>query len=146
MKQPIRETALGRFLRDRVPEVFDQVADIIPDRGALGILKRLVDKSDLGPLDRVHMERLIEEEEHLAEQVSRRWEADSRSDSPIAKVVRPISLLCSLFLFFLITILDSIEGLGFSVSDSFAGLLETITLTICGAYFAGRSLEKSVRR
>lgn len=146
MKRPIRDTALGKFLRDRVPEIFDKVADILPDRGALGVVKRLVDDVDLGPMDRAHMEDLLAEEMALAEQVTRRWEADLESDAPLAKVIRPISLIVSLSLFFLILILDSVDGIGFNVSPAFAGLLETLTLTICGAYFAGRTLEKSIRR
>ena len=57
-----------------------------------------------------------------------------------------LALIVTLFLFFVILIFDSIDGIGFHVSDAFARLLETLTLTICGAYFAGRTLEKSIRR
>ena len=147
MNRPFRETELGGELRRTLPDIFDKVADLVPDRGALGVLKRLLDKEDkLGPLDRAHLDDLIDREMKLAEQVTRRWEADVQSDAPLAKVIRPISLIVSLSLFFLILILDSIDGIQFHVSESFTRLLETITLTICGAYFAGRTLEKSVRR
>jgi hypothetical protein len=145
--KPIRETALGSWIARKTPGLLDEVGDLLPDRGALGVIRRvLIASGKLSATDREELDRLIDAEISFSAEVTKRWEADLKADSPLAKVIRPLALIVTLFLFFVILIFDSIDGIGFHVSDAFARLLETLTLTICGAYFAGRTLEKSIRR
>jgi hypothetical protein len=40
-------------------------------------------------------------------------------------------------------VIDSIDSLAFNVKDSYVSLLEILMLTSFGAYFAGRTIEKS---
>ena len=42
----LKETKLGKLLKDKAPQVFDFVGDILPDNGALGIVKNLIDKDE----------------------------------------------------------------------------------------------------
>jgi len=42
----LKETKLGKLLKDKAPQVFDFVGDILPDSGALGIVKNLIDKDE----------------------------------------------------------------------------------------------------
>lgn len=145
--KPIRETALGAWLARKAPGLLDEVGDLIPDRGALGVLKRvLVASGTIPEKDLEELDRLIAAEIAFAQEATKRWEADLNGDAKLAKVIRPVALIVTLVLFFLILILDSIPIVNFHVSDAFARLLETLTLTICGAYFAGRTLEKTIRR
>lgn len=130
-----------------VPLLLDEVGDVLPDQGVLGVVKRIVDgKTYVSEEDRREFDRLLNAEIESAKEATKRWEADLRGDAHLAKVIRPLALIVTLGLFFVVLILDSIQGIGFHVSDAFAGLLETLSLTICGAYFAGRTLEKSIRR
>ena len=43
-KTKIRDTKLGGWLRDKAPKILDTVGDLLPDRGALGVVKNLLDK------------------------------------------------------------------------------------------------------
>ena len=44
MKKKIKDTKIGAFLKDKAPEVLDVVGDLLPDSGALGIVKNVIDK------------------------------------------------------------------------------------------------------
>lgn len=40
----LKDTKIGAFLKDKAPEVLDVVGDLLPDSGALGIVKNVIDK------------------------------------------------------------------------------------------------------
>jgi len=44
-----------------------------------------------------------------------------------------------------LAVADSIPSLNFEVKDVYVSLLQTLTITAFGAYFAGRSIEKIKR-
>ena len=66
-----------------------------------------------------------------------------KSDVPIAKLIRPITLIALMVIFMGTMVADSIDTLNFNVKNSYVSLLEILMLTSFGAYFAGRSIEKS---
>ena len=39
----IKDTKIGKLLKDKAPQVLDIVGDLLPDQGALGVVKRLID-------------------------------------------------------------------------------------------------------
>ena len=45
MGKPFKETKVGQFLLGKIP----QLADVLPDKGVLGIVKNLIDKDDTLP-------------------------------------------------------------------------------------------------
>ena len=45
-KKPFRETKVGKVLIDKAPQVLDMVGDILPDQGALGLVKNIISKDD----------------------------------------------------------------------------------------------------
>ena len=48
-RQRIKETRIGQWLKSKAPHILETVGDVLPDRGALGVLKRMVDKDDTIP-------------------------------------------------------------------------------------------------
>jgi len=44
MKKKIKDTAIGKFLKDKAPKVLDVVGDILPSSGTLGIIKNVISK------------------------------------------------------------------------------------------------------
>jgi hypothetical protein len=133
----IRETKLGEWMRKNAPEVLEKVGDVLPDSGALGIVKNLLGSNP-------EAQKLINElEKGSQEAVTRRWEADMGSDTKLAKMVRPMALISLLGLYLVLVLLDSAAGIAFEVRESYIQLLETLSLTAFGAYFAGRTIEKA---
>jgi hypothetical protein len=143
-KQKIKDTKLGVFLREKLPSVLSTVGDLLPNQGALGIVKNLVGKStSLSAEDQEELDRLMLEGEVEAQRaVSDRWASDMNSDVRLAKTIRPIILISLLSIYTVMAIADSITAVPFEVKDSYTSLLEILMLTSFGAYFAGRTVEK----
>lgn len=144
-RKRLKDTRLGLWLREKAPQVLDVAGDLLPDQGALGIVKNLLDKGE--PLSHEESMEFARHEMELlkAEQdaVTRRWEADMGSDAKLAKLIRPLTLIALLVLFLGLAVVDSIEAVQFDVKPSYIDLLQILMLTSFGAYFAGRSLEKT---
>jgi hypothetical protein len=138
-KNKLRDTKVGAWLRDKAPSVLDVVGDVLPDRGVLGVVKNLVDKDPT--LDSAEFQALVEAEMTAQEQVTRRWEADAKSDVKLAKYIRPSVMIVLLTFFMIITIWDGVDP-QFMPPENYINLLEILMLTVFGAYFAGRTVEK----
>ena len=141
MRDKIKDTRLGAWLKDKAPTVLDTVGELLPDKGALGIVKNLLDKDDSG--DPAEAKAIVDAEIAFQNNVTERWKADMGSDVKLAKYIRPVTLICLMTMFMVTMVLDSLDQLPFNVKDSYVSLLEILMLTAFGAYFAGRTIEKS---
>jgi hypothetical protein len=139
-KKKIKDTKLGSWLADKAPSILGVVGDLLPDSGALGIVKNLIDKDPA--VDSAEAQKVIDAEVKFQENVSARWAADMGSDVKLAKLIRPLTLLALMTMFMLTMVFDSMDTLAFNVKDSYVSLLEILMLTAFGAYFAGRTIEK----
>ena len=138
----IKDTKLGGWLKGKAPKVLDMVGDLLPDKGALGVVKNLLDR-DYPDLDPEEVRAKIDAEVQFQNNVSERWKADMGSDVKLAKLIRPVTLICLMVMFMATMVADSLDNLPFNVKDSYVSLLEILMLTSFGAYFAGRTIEKS---
>jgi hypothetical protein len=41
-----KDTKIGNFLKDKAPHILEVVGDVLPDKGALGLVKNLIDLDD----------------------------------------------------------------------------------------------------
>ena len=80
-------------------------------------------------------------EGEMQKQVSERWKSDMNSDSWLSKNVRPVTLIFLIICTMLLIFIDA-GFLEFDVKDSYVDLLQLVLITVIGAYFGGRSLEK----
>ena len=142
-EKKIKDTKLGAWLKSKAPNVLDTVGNLLPDQGALGIVKNLIDKDpDVNPDEGVAM---VDAEIEFQKNVTERWKADMSSDVKLAKLLRPITLIALMSMFMITMILDSLDNWPFNVKDSYIDLLQVLMLTAFGAYFAGRTIEKAKR-
>ena len=139
-KKKIKDTKLGAWLADKAPDILGVVGGLLPDKGALGIVKNLIDKDP--KVDSEEAQRVIDAEVRFQENVTDRWEADMGSDVKLAKLIRPLTLIALMSMFMLTMVADSMDLWPFNVKDSYVSLLEILMLTAFGAYFAGRTIEK----
>lgn len=140
-KKKIKDTKLGMWLKEKAPNVLGMVGDLLPDSGALGVVKNLLDKEP--NVDPAEAKAVIDAEVRFQENVTERWKADMSSDVKLAKLIRPVTLICLMAMFMLTMIADSIDSWPFNVKDAYVDLLQILMLTAFGAYFAGRTIEKS---
>ena len=80
-------------------------------------------------------------EVQMEKEISSRWDADMKSDSWMSKNVRPLVLIFLVVSTVLMIFIDA-GALNFEVKSSWVDLLQLVLITVIGAYFGGRSLEK----
>ena len=86
-------------------------------------------------------ELIADYEVEMEKNITSRWEADLKSDSWLSKNVRPIVLIFLIVCTMLLIFIDA-GAIKFNVKDSYIDLLQLVLITVIGAYFGGRSLEK----
>jgi len=143
-KGKIKDTKLGAWLASKAPKVLGVVGDLLPDSGALGVVKNLLDNEP--DVDPAEAQRVIDAEVRFQENVTERWKADMGSDVKLAKLIRPVTLICLMGMFMATMFIDSMDNVAFNVKDSYVSLLELLMLTAFGAYFAGRTIEKKAKK
>ena len=80
-------------------------------------------------------------EVEMEKQISDRWKADMNSDSWLSKNVRPMVLVFLVVSTVLMIFIDA-GTINFEVEPKWTDLLQLVLITVIGAYFGGRSLEK----
>ena len=108
-----------------------------------------------GVIDNLHTskEEKLEAEQKIKELVSDyetkmeanitdRWKSDMNSDSWLSKNVRPMVLIFLVVCTVLMIFIDA-GTISFVVEDKWVDLLQLVLITVIGAYFGGRSFEKS---
>jgi len=78
----------------------------------------------------------------LEKEISTRWDADMKSDSWLSKNVRPLVLIFLVISTVLLIFIDA-GAINFTVEAKWTDLLQLVLITVIGAYFGGRSLEKT---
>lgn len=140
MKKKFKDTKIGKFLKEKAPDILDKVADILPDKGVIGIVKNIIDKDDkMSEADKQEAMELIKMEFEQEKEVTSRWHADMTSDSWLSKNSRPIVLLYSWLLFTLMIVLSFF---GVIVPNGYTSLAEVLFTGVNVAYFGGRVIEK----
>ena len=114
--------------------------DLIKNVG--GVLDNLTTTKE----EKLEAERKIKElvanyEVEMEKNITSRWEADLKSDSWLSKNVRPMTLIFLIVCTMLLIFIDA-GAINFNVKDSYVDLLQLVLITVIGAYFGGRSLEK----
>ena len=80
-------------------------------------------------------------EAEMQKQVTERWKLDMNSDSWLSKNIRPLVLVFLVTATVLLIFIDA-GVISFKVQDKWTDLLQLVLITVIGAYFGGRSLEK----
>ena len=86
-------------------------------------------------------ELILSHEAEMQKNVTDRWKADMNSDSWLSKNVRPLVLIFLVVSTVLMIFIDA-GTIQFTVEEKWTDLLQLVLITVIGAYFGGRSLEK----
>jgi len=91
---------------------------------------------------KLKLEELIHRAEQDAQtQVSARWESDMKHGTTLSKNIRPLTLIFLTMVFVLLSFFDGNLG-NFTIDNAYKPIYQTLLITVYGAYFAGRSVEK----
>lgn len=130
-RKKFKDTKVGKFLLGK-SGLLDSIGDVMPDKGLLGMVKKLIDQDpDIPPQDKETAMKLLEMDMIEMQEVSKRWTADMASTSWLSQNVRPLTLVFFSVAYIVGWYLDY-------ELDSVAGVLSLIV----GAYFGSRGIEK----
>jgi hypothetical protein len=87
-------------------------------------------------------EILEQADKEAQEQVTERWKYDMQSDSFLSKNIRPMVLIYLTFIFTALCFSDGNIG-EFKIAEAYIPIFQTLLVTVYGAYFVGRSWEKT---
>ena len=127
-KKKFNETAVGKFLLDKIPNV---VGSLVGNTPAGNLVRSLIGGSDMSQHDKDIAIKKLEQEIHEFDGITKRWVADSQSGSWLAVNVRPLTLVFFSLSYVLGWYLDY-------PLDNISGVLQLIV----GAYFGSRGAEK----
>ncbi len=107
-----------------------------------GVIDNLVTTDDERMAAKAKLKQIVLDHEAKMEQnITDRWSADMNSDSWLSKNVRPLVLIFLVVCTMLMIFIDA-GTIAFTVEEKWTDLLQLVLITVIGAYFGGRSLEK----
>ena len=110
--------------------------------GVGGVLDNLTTTKE----EKLEAQRKIQElvsdyETKMEQNITDRWKADMNSDSWLSKNVRPLVLIFLVVSTVLMIFIDA-GTIAFEVEEKWTDLLQIVLITVIGAYFGGRTMEK----
>jgi hypothetical protein len=114
--------------------VIKQVGDVIDDLVT-------TDEERLEAKQKIQ-EILEQADKEAQQQVTERWKYDMQSDSFLSKNIRPMVLIYLTIIFTALCFTDGNIG-EFQITEAYIPIFQTLLVTVYGAYFVGRSWEKS---
>ena len=110
--------------------------------GVGGVLDNLTTSKE----EKLEAQRKIQElvsdyETKMEQNITDRWKADMNSDSWLSKNVRPLVLIFLVVCTVIMIFIDA-GTIAFEVEDKWTDLLQLVLITVIGAYFGGRTMEK----
>ena len=106
----------------------------------------VIDNLTTSKEEKLEAERKIQDlianhEVEMEKNITERWKMDMQSDSWLSKNIRPLVLVFLVVSTVLMIFIDA-GAISFNVEDKWTDLLQLVLITVIGAYFGGRSLEK----
>jgi hypothetical protein len=116
-------------------------ADLV--KGVGGVIDNLhTSKEEKLAAEQKIKELVSDYETKMEANITDRWKSDMNSDSWLSKNVRPMVLIFLVVCTVLMIFIDA-GTISFEVEDKWVDLLQLVLITVIGAYFGGRSFEKS---
>lgn len=127
-KKKFKDTKVGQFLLQKIPQVVGKIAEDTP---VGSVIEAIIGGSEMTPEDKAVALKKLELERAEIDGITRRWVADSNSQSWLARNVRPLTLA--------VLVLSYVTGwfLGLDTSDT----SDLLTWVLCG-YFGARTADK----
>ena len=115
-------------------------ADLV--KGVGGVIDNLhTSNEEKLPAENKIKELISDYETKMEANITDRWKADMNSDSWLSKNVRPLVLIFLVVCTVLMIFIDA-GSINFVVEEKWTDLLQLVLITVIGAYFGGRTMEK----
>tara|TARA_R110002167_G_scaffold274791_1_gene480884 strand:+ start:154 stop:618 length:465 start_codon:yes stop_codon:yes gene_type:complete len=144
-KKKFKETTVGKLLFGAASMINPTLGKVLSGVSSPQEALAEIGKSKISNDDKIKLQQMIYEQQNIEmESITRRWEADSKSDSWLSRNVRPMVLIWCIVVFSLAGILDSIESIPFHIGVTWNDTFEKVMMAVVISYFGGRSSEKAI--
>ena len=140
-KKPFKETAVGKFLLNKLPGV---VTDVLPDKGVLGIVKNLIDgDKDMPAEEKAALKKELYEIEVADRDSARKREVEIKKAGGqdwMMFVTGIVGLASFVFTIYAVVYVPSVSD-----NDLFVhlmGMIEGVVISNIFAYYYGTSSDK----
>ena len=140
-KKPFKETAVGKFLLEKIPGI---VGDVLPDKGVLGIVKNLIDGDDsISAEEKSKLQKELYEMEVADRDSARKREVEVKKaggQDYMMFITGIVGLAAFVFTIYAVVYVPSVTE-----NDLFVhlmGMIEGIVVSNIFAYYYGTSSDK----
>ena len=124
---------LGKLFGNAGGSVVDKLAGVAD--------KFIRTKDEKAEFEKQMTQIFIEAEAQMQKNVTERWKTDLEHGNWLTRSVRPLVLVFLIVATVLMIFIDS-GSINFKVEEKWTDLLQIVLITVIGAYFGGRSVEK----
>ena len=145
-RKKFKDTAVGRILIGAAGVISPPLGKLLAGTGTAGEALQYIRTSDIPQEEKAKLEALYVEQQIVEDQeITKRWQSDNDAGK-VTRYIRPVSLIVvtSLMLFF--TYLDSADMIAFHVEEKWVTFWQGLAMIMYGAYFGGKSMEKTFRK
>lgn len=122
-------------------KLFGNTGGAVVDKLAGVADKFIRTKDEKAEFEKEMTQIFIEAEKEMQKNVTERWKADLEHGNWLTRSVRPLVLVFLIISTVLMVFIDS-GSIAFEVEEKWTDLLQIVLITVIGAYFGGRSVEK----
>jgi len=122
-------------------KIFGNTGGAVIDKLAGVADKFIQTKEEKAKFEKEMTQIFIEAEKAMQKNVTERWKADLEHGNWLTRSVRPLVLVFLIVTTVLMVFIDS-GSIEFTVEEKWTDLLQLVLITVIGAYFGGRSVEK----
>jgi len=128
-------------MKEILAKIFGGAAGGVAEKISGIIDKHTFSKEEKSRFEKEMTEVFIKAEQDMQHNVTERWKADLEHGNWLTRSVRPLVLVFLIVTTVLMVFIDS-GSLKFNVEEKWTDLLQLVLITVIGAYFGGRSIEK----
>ena len=142
-RKKLKDTKVGKWLKENAPKVLDTVGELLPDNGALGVVKNLIDRDDSIPQDKKSEFQRLEFDLELEDRKSariREVEVKKTGDKDIMMMITGIvGLISFIFTIYAVVYIPSVKENELFIH--LMGMIEGVVIGNIFAYYYGTSVK-----
>lgn len=146
MAKKFKDTTVGKILSIAAGFISPPLGRLLEGTGTAGEALQYIRTSDIPQDKKAELEKLyIDQQIKEDEEITKRWVSDNETSS-FTRYIRPSLLILLTFMMLLFTFLDSADAFAFTVEEKWVGLWSGLAMVAYGAYFGGKSIEKTFKK
>lgn len=130
---------MGNPITGMLTKLVGGIQKTVKEGGGIQAVAELIDEYKLTE------EEILSEEARYETELTKRLQADMKSDNWFAKSVRPLGFMIWTVIVLLMIFMDGNLRNGFAIKEAYLPLIETVYVSYISFYIGSRGVEKTIR-